>query len=318
MTLRSGLRRAVEIVRAVVTRFPRHAGVILRQAVRGDAADYYTFVGTDLVNFRGTDDPRSLALWLNVGYWKSARTYDEACSALAARLGEVAELGPNDEVLDVGFGFGDQDFLWLETFQVKRIVGVNITPLHVDIAQRRAKDRRIENRILFEVGSATNLTFPDASFDKIVSLEAACHFRTRESFFAEAFRTLRPDGRLALTDVIPLPSGRQAGLMARLERRFNAFPEENLYDRNVYAAKLLEAGFVDVSVTSIRNDVFPGMAKFIAQKRQGKKTQEIVIQLTPEETDSCAGDEIWAGQGLGDYVMVSATKPAAGIPMPRG
>jgi microcystin synthetase protein McyJ len=306
----SGLSRAAQILGVMVRRFPRHAGTILRQTIKSDPADYYTFVGTDLVSFRGSDLDDSRAHWLNIGDWRTARTYDAACAALADRLADAAHLEATDEVLDAGFGFGDQDFHWLAAGRVQRIVGINITPLHVGVARRRAQSRGLAARAQFLLASATELPAKNASFDKVISLEAACHFRTRDQFFAEALRVLKPGGWMGLTDVIPLPGDPRNGLMAKIERRFNAFPEENLYDRHEYARRLQSSGFVDVTVTSIRNDVFPGMAKFIAAKKRGEDASAIVVALTPDEIERCAGDEIWTRQGIGDYVLVSARKPA--------
>jgi microcystin synthetase protein McyJ len=305
----SGLVRALQIVSVMARRFPRHAGTILRQTVKSDPADYYTFVGTDLVSFRGSDLDESRAHWLNIGDWRTARTYDAACTALADRLADAARLTAADEVLDAGFGFGDQDFHWLETGRAKRITGVNVTPLHVGVARRRARSRGLSARARFLLASATELPAQNAFFDKVISLEAACHFRTRDLFFGEAFRVLKPGGWIGLTDVIPLPGDRVNGLIAKIERSFNAFPEENLYDRDEYARRLQTAGFVDITVTSIRKDVFPGMAKFIAAKKRGEDASRIVVDLTPDEIERCAGDEIWTRQGIGDYVLVSARKP---------
>src|SRR4051794_39046139 len=54
--------------------------------------------------------------YLNYGYWAPGCTdHDEACTALAERLGEAAGISAGDRVLDVGFGFGEQDFLWART-----------------------------------------------------------------------------------------------------------------------------------------------------------------------------------------------------------
>ena len=50
-------------------------------------------------------------LYLNLGYWKIARNIDEACAALAMLVAGAAKTGPDDDVVDVGSGFADQDML---------------------------------------------------------------------------------------------------------------------------------------------------------------------------------------------------------------
>ena len=56
-------------------------------------------------------------LYLNLGYWREARQLDEACDALAALVAETGGMGPGDEVLDVGYGFGDQDLYWMRRYR---------------------------------------------------------------------------------------------------------------------------------------------------------------------------------------------------------
>jgi ubiquinone/menaquinone biosynthesis C-methylase UbiE len=244
-TSRGRLREAVDYLLWAYTPFRRMT-----------ARDIYELVSTNAFTARG--------LYLNLGYWKSALTIDQACEALAALVAETAAMGPGDDVVDVGFGFADQDILWMQRFAPRRITGLNVTPSQVRIARERVRRLGLADRVHLIEGSATEMPLPDASCDIVTAVECAFHFHTRERFFAEAFRVLRPGGRLVLADVIRnAPEGDR---LRRMVQDFNwrafaqkfAVPAANADQREVYTGKVHAAGFTEVRVTSIREDVFPG------------------------------------------------------------
>jgi microcystin synthetase protein McyJ len=275
------------------------------------AAAYYTSLGDDAIDFLDegyVDD--SKPLWLNLGYWKEARTYPDACAAMVELLGTAAGLTPGDEVLDVGVGFAEQDFVLLDRFKVARITAIDITPVHVEKGRERVAKRGLEQHIDMRLGSATAMEFPDATFDRVLALECAFHFDTREQFLREAFRVLKPGGSVALADMLPLP-GAKSGRANVFARRYGHIPEANLYDREEYPRRLSALGFVDVVLKSIRQDVFPGMANYSRQRLEGnKKMDEVVVEVSEDDRAQCRGVEMWArGTGLTDYVIVSARKP---------
>jgi ubiquinone/menaquinone biosynthesis C-methylase UbiE len=196
-------------------------------------------------------------LYRNVGYWKnSPKTLDDACEALAHLAAEKAELGSSDRLLDVGFGYGDQDMYWTETFKPREIVGINITRSQIDHASERVAARGMSDRIRYQLAPATDMPFEANSFDKVIALESAFHFQTRADFFREAFRVLRPGGRLVVLDIVPLPYDKLSLLPRMISNLglhlWKASPE-NVYDRHVYEQKLQAAGF-NAKVESVYTD----------------------------------------------------------------
>lgn len=250
------------------------------------------------------------SLYLNLGYWEQATTYDAACQAMAKLLGEASCMGPQDEVLDVGFGFADQDLFWIDTFSPKRISGLNIAPSQVDFARKRVAERHLEGRIDLRVGSAIQIPFEAEKFDKVVALETAFHFPTREHFFQEAYRVLRPKGRLAITDILFLTKQRAPGskksmygaMKTYLLRTLWQVPLENMYPSDVYMEKLLSAGFENIQIRSIREHVIKPFAVYANNRLKEPAVMERIHPLVRL---------MWRavnGPGL-DYILVTADKP---------
>lgn len=292
---------------------PKNLFNLIRLSIKGDAAAYYTWLGDDVLEGIGGENYQDLSkpLWMNLGYWKQAKTYPEAGAALAAYLGDAARLGPGDEVLDVGFGFGEQDIFWVKHYDVEKIHGINITPLHVEVGGKRVEAHRLSARIDLQLGSATEIPFPDNRFDKVLALECAFHFQTREKFFQEAFRVLRPGGLLATADMLPLADIEFTDrLIGKLTSRRAGVPPVNMYDKQIYCRKLAAHGFTGIRHESIRNYVYPGMFKYLSARYSGSDMADIVVELTEEEIATCKGVGLWEKLGISDYVIFTAAKPA--------
>lgn len=284
----------------------------LKMVSSKNPSTYYTVLGDDVIpaldgNFEDTSKP----LWLNLGYWKDAQTYPDACRAMTIMLGETAELKSTDTVLDVGCGFGEQDALLVEQFRVARIMGIDITPVHVAVGQERLRAKQLDDRITLAVGSAVQIDYPDNFFEKVVALECAFHFKTREQFFCEAFRVLKPGARLTLTDMLPSPGEDSSGVSRRIARRRSCIPEENMYNRIGYAEKLEAIGFTDINVLSIPGYVYPGMARYAGNRLNKQADYDTRIErLTNEDIETVKGGERWSARlGISDYIIATACKP---------
>ncbi|MBN1655914.1 MAG: class I SAM-dependent methyltransferase [Deltaproteobacteria bacterium] len=310
MGLGSDIQQISSAIFYLISR-PKQLWREIRLLSTGSCVGYYELLGDDVLE--GHNQAFSLShkpLWLNLGYWKEARTYPDACSAMARLVADTAELCENDTVLDVGFGFGEQDLFWVENYRVKRIIGFNITSSHVERARQRVERRGLSESIDLRVGSATEIALENESVDKVVALESAFHFDTRVRFFREALRVLKPGGKLVLADVVPAIGEKPGGLSHWIGLRRWGVPRANLYDREVYCEKLRKSGFVRINANCISDDVFPAIARYAEQRSRGLSMEEVRIELAADEIGSGKGTALWSSRvGLMDYVIFSAERP---------
>ncbi|TQF75169.1 methyltransferase domain-containing protein [Rhodococcus spelaei] len=255
------------------------------------------------------------SLFFNLGYWKdSPQTFDQAGAALARLVATEARLGSDDVVVDVGCGFGDQDFLWADEFGPKRITGVNISAKQIEIATARAAELGLSDIVEYTHGSASDLPQTDASATKVTALESALHFPSRSRFFEEAFRVLAPGGRLVTADVVPLANEYVTSKTSRLRplgkvvHGIFTTSRQNHTNAEEYRQALIAAGFKDVRVYSIRDHVYPQYAEYVSVKLR----QPEMRRMNPliRSFFGPRGVSFWAPWL--DYIVAVADKPAAG------
>ena len=117
---------------------------------------------------------------------------DKALNLLASQPGKPAS---NLHVADIGCGTGTQSQLWAQIGH--RAHGLDVNGPLIEIARRRAIDAGLA--ISFDIGSATELPYPDASMDVVLLPELLEHVAEWQRCLDEAIRILKPGGLLYLS-----------------------------------------------------------------------------------------------------------------------
>ena len=194
----------------------------------------------------------------------------------------IASLREGETVLDLGAGGGFDCFIAArQVGPTGHVIGVDMTPDMVSRARANARKINATN-VEFRLGEIEHLPVADASIDAILSNCVINLSPEKSAVFHEAFRVLRPGGRLAISDVVatgPIPVELQNQAAALAGCVAGAAPLDEV------RAMLRTSGFTDISVTiaprsaEIVGAWLPGIDEFVASA--------VIEARKPREGETC-------------------------------
>jgi SAM-dependent methyltransferase len=202
----------------------------------------------------GSDDPDDVGTGADTDERARQLGYsgDDVDAAGEANLGlgcgnprALAAMEDGETVLDLGSGAGFDCFLAArEVGESGRVVGVDMTPEMVERARENAAGSEFGN-VEFRLGEIEHLPVSDGSVDVVISNCVVNLSPDKPQVFREAYRVLRPGGRLAVSDVV---------LAAEIPVKLRADPESvascvaGASTVEVLETMLDEAGFEGVDI----------------------------------------------------------------------
>ena len=198
----------------------------------------------------------------------------------------LGELRPGDTVLDLGSGGGMDCFLAARAVgREGRVIGVDMTPDMVALAQKNAATLRIPN-VEFRAGEIERLPVESESIDIIISNCVINLSPDKDAVFREAHRVLRPGGRMCVSDIVllaELPPGVGGSLDQWAECVSGALPEQSYLD------KIKEAGFTAVEVLETKALRLQGDWRGDRQcHREGRQASDVAGQRCRSVHPACS------------------------------
>jgi tocopherol O-methyltransferase len=144
------------------------------------------------------DLDRSLAI--HYGYWdEKVRTFPQSLIRMNEVMMETAVIKANESVLDAGCGVGGSS-LFIARNTGASVTGITLSEQQVRQARAHAEKLGIPAPVHFEMMDYCATSFPDNSFDVVWGCESICYAEDKGRFIQEAFRLLKPGGRLVVAD----------------------------------------------------------------------------------------------------------------------
>ena len=164
----------------------------------------------------------------------------------------LASLKKGETVLDLGSGGGFDCFLAANRVgKDGKVIGVDMTPEMIDKARENARKGKKEN-VEFRLGEIENLPVADGSVDVVISNCVINLSPNKKRVFEEAFRVLRPNGRLMVSDIVLLKKLPES-VRKNVQAYIGCLSGAEMKDK--YLKMIRDAGFQKVKV--VEENCFP-------------------------------------------------------------
>lgn len=198
---------------------------------------------------------------MHYGYWSKGITkLRDALNAMTCLVSQTGAIKAGEKVLDMGCGVGGPAVYLAKSVNCF-VHGISISEEQINQANELARKNELSKQVLFTVNDYLRTGFESNSFDVIYAIESSCYAVSKEVFLEEAFRLLKPKGRLIVLDFFWRRKPLKVNEQKLMKNWTDSWAICDFEYENKFLSFLKTTGFFKIKQTIINENVFPSIKR---------------------------------------------------------